>query len=193
MKTCLPEAAARSTCAPCSLCGVANTTASISGSANISSRLSTSFRPCSAQNASALPRVRLCPAVKRNLSLLPCTEPTRVRPHLPMPTIAARITCPSRVDAPNRFYTWRACFAIAAADAIGSPRKGRLGLPDMPLDERDRNVERAEPAEIGVPGLWRDPLLFRVRSGCEQRLAETERDDTVARAVQHQDRRPDLP
>src|SRR4051794_30796721 len=155
MKTCLPEAAARSTCAPCSLCGVANTTASISGSAKISSRLSASFRPCSAQNASALARVRLYPAVKRNLSLLPCTEPTRVRPHRPIPTIAAWITCPSRLATPDRFYTWRSHFATAVAEMIGSSRRGRLGLPDMPLDERDRDVERPEPAEIGVSGLWR--------------------------------------
>src|SRR4051812_24435041 len=172
MKTCLPAAAARSTCLPCSLCGVAKTTASIAGSARISSRLSASFSPCSAQNASALPRVRLCPAVKRNFSLLPCTEPARVRPHLPMPTIAARITRPSRLDAPEWFYTVRPRFATAAASTVGStPRRG-LCLPDTPLDKRDRDVERAEPAEIGVPGLWGNPLLFRLRCGCEQRLAE---------------------
>src|SRR5437764_12858502 len=91
MKTCLPAAAACSTCFPCSLCGVANTTASISGSARISSRLSLSAMPCSAQNAAAFDAVRVCPAVKRKAVLCPCTPPTSVRPHRPIPTIAARI------------------------------------------------------------------------------------------------------
>src|SRR3954470_16827616 len=107
----------------------------------MSSRLSASLSPCSAQNASALARVRLYPAVKRNLSLLPCTEPTRVRPHRPIPPIAARITRPSRLTTPNRFYTWRPHFATAVAEMIGSARRGRLGLPDMPVDKRDLDVE----------------------------------------------------
>src|SRR6266536_232443 len=98
MKTCFPAAAARSTWGPCSLCGVANTTASIAGSARIASRLSLSATPCSAQNASAWAGVRLWPAVKRIALLLPCTEPTRVRPHRPIPTIAARIMASSRAE-----------------------------------------------------------------------------------------------
>jgi len=45
MKTCLPAAAVRSTWAPCWLCGVANTTASIAGSARICSRSSLQCYP----------------------------------------------------------------------------------------------------------------------------------------------------
>src|SRR5215472_12118104 len=47
--------------------------------------------PFSAQNAATLLGVRVWPAVKRILSLLPCTALITVRPQCPIPTAAARI------------------------------------------------------------------------------------------------------
>jgi hypothetical protein len=105
MKTGFPAAAARSTCGPCSLCGVANTIASTAGSARISPRLSFSAMPCSAQNASAFDRVRVWPAVNWIAVLLPSNAPTNVRPQRPSPTIAARIICIPSLGALPAFYT----------------------------------------------------------------------------------------
>src|SRR6202023_2977511 len=91
--------------------------ASIAGSARISSRLSFSAMPCSAQNASALPRVRVCPAVKRKAALLPCAALTSVRPHRPIPTIAARIILfPPESDA--AFYTLPAAAVTQVARGV---------------------------------------------------------------------------
>src|SRR5437016_4512459 len=124
MKTCFPAAAVRSTWAPCSLCGVANTTASIAASARIASRLSASLMPCSAQNDSAWARVRLWPEVKQIVLLLPWTEPTSVRPHRPIPTIAARIMAfLPRQNFTARFYT------LCAAGAMPSAKDHRREPP----------------------------------------------------------------
>ena len=96
-KTCLPAAAAATTCSVWTDGGVASTTASTPGSARSSSYDGTSLRPC--DRRSLLDRgvtVRVVAATNR-IASLPSTDSTSVFPHQPRPTIAALITVrPSR-------------------------------------------------------------------------------------------------
>src|SRR5512132_559703 len=84
--------------------------------------------PCSLAKSAAFAGVRVAPATKPISSLLPCTLATRLRPQLPSPTMAARITVLD--DAIER--------QLEQPD----PVRGAADVEVRLLDGRDQTLER---------------------------------------------------
>jgi hypothetical protein len=143
MKTCLPAAAARSTCGP--VLAVRRREHD-----RVDLGIGEDLVEAVLQRDPVLGAERLgfgagagVPGVKRKAVLCPCTAPTRVRPHRPIPTIAARIIG-ERERANRRFAARRS----AVAGALHQPRAVLARL------------QRARPGRGRQPGI---PLLERLR------------------------------
>ena len=159
--TAFPAPAARVICAACRLCGVANTTASIAGSRRITFRSSTHLRSCSRQKSATVAAVRVCAVVKRIASLCR-TESTRLRPHQPRPTMAARIArlvmmLPIASDRCERLA--RSCRASDDGQRLHRTPDASACHPGSPLRVSRTAVRRCPASPAAFPRAPSDTLL----------------------------------
>src|SRR5438270_4098617 len=146
-------------CSRCNECAVASTTASIAECSSTAASAPMVSRPCSAVKSRTRTGSRLTAWVMRNLSLLPCTELTRVWPQRPSPTIAARIIASPGLsgygaanlippDAEREGGNDRIMDLGDAERPQGAYRAGGAGTP---VQRHPGQYRRRRPAQAGIP------------------------------------------